>query len=257
MIHKTAIISDNAEIGASVEIGPYSIIGDDVKIGANTKVGPHVVLDGPTTIGENCTIFQFCSIGAIPQDLKFHNEQTELIIGNNNTFRESVTINRGTEGGGGKTQLGDNNLLMAYSHVAHDCCIGNHVIMANSATLAGHITVEDNAIIGGLAGVHQFTRIGKNSMIGGLSAVPKDVPPFILVSGVRARPHGLNLEGLKRHQFSDATINELRAAYKFIFRSDMTIQKALDAIKAANLNSTEVQYFIDFIKNSERGITRE
>ena len=257
MIHPTAIIHPEAQIGTDVEIGPYSIIGERVSIGEGTRIGPHVVVEGPTTIGKNNTFFQFCSIGAIPQDLKFNMEETELIIGDNNTFREFITINRGTAGGGGRTEIGNYCLLMAYTHVAHDCLVGNHVIMANNATLAGHIRIDDNAIVGGISGIHQFVHIGSYAMVGGLSGVSKDVPPFCLVVGQRATLHGLNLTGLKRHGFSDEILTELKTAYKVLFRSNLRAEEALEKIKAENLASPEVQMFVDFIKNSERGVTRE
>ena len=257
MIHETAIIGSASQIGAGVEIGPYSIIGENVTIGKNTKIGAHVVIEGSTTIGENCTVFQFCSLGAVPQDLKFKDEESELVIGNDNTLREFVTINRGTSGGGGKTVLGDNNLLMAYSHVAHDCRVGNSVIMANSATLAGHIRIEDHAIVGGLVGVHQFVHIGAYAMIGGLTGVSKDVPPYTMVVGERGKLHGLNLVGLKRHGFSGDVIKGIKIAYKIFFRSGLTVQKAVEKIREENLTSSEVRHMTDFIVNSERGITRE
>ncbi len=257
MIHTTAIISNNAVIGEGVEIGPYAVISDDVTIGNNTVIGPHVVIEGPTTIGSNCRIFQFCSIGAPPQDLKFKGERSELVIGDNNTLRECVTVNRGTEGGGGKTVLGSNNFIMAYSHVAHDCRIGNHVILANSASLAGHIQIEDHAILGGFVGVHQFTRIGSYAMIGGLSGVSKDVPPYTMAVGQRAKLHGLNLEGLKRHQMPAESIKQLKEAYKIVFRSGLTLQKAYEQFGEANLTAPEAQHMVDFIKHSERGVIRE
>ena len=257
MVHKTAIVSSSAEIGPEVEIGPYTIIGDDVKIGKDTKIGPHVVIEGPTTIGERCKVFQFCSLGTVPQDLKFKNERSELIIGNNNTFRECVTINRGTEGGGAKTILADNVYLMAYSHVAHDCWLGNNVIMANGASLGGHIYIEDHAIIGGLVGVHQFVRIGSYAMVGGLSGVSKDVVPYVLVAGERVKLCGLNLVGLKRHGFPAEVITELKTAYKILFRSGLTTQKAIEKIDEENIGSAEVRHLVDFIQNSERGIIRE
>jgi UDP-N-acetylglucosamine acyltransferase len=257
MIHQTVITGKNTEIGENVEIGPYTVIGDNVRIGKNTKIGPQVVIEGPTTIGENCHIFQFCSLGAIPQDLKFQEEDTELIIGNDNTFREYVTINRGTEGGARKTVLKNNIFLMAYSHVAHDCQIGDNVIMANGATLGGHIIIEDNAILGGLVGVHQFAHIGSYAMVGGLTGVSKDVPPYTIVVGERAKLHGLNLTGLKRHNFSAEAIREIKSAYKTLFRSGLTTQKAIEKIAEEGLNSPEVAHLIDFIQNSERGITRE
>jgi UDP-N-acetylglucosamine acyltransferase len=257
MIHPTAVINPGARIGDGVEIGPYTIIGDRVSIGDNTRIGPHVVIEGPTTIGRNNIFFQFCSIGAIPQDLKFNMEETELIIGDDNTFREFITINRGTEGGGGKTAIGSSCLLMAYTHVAHDCLIGNGVIMANNATLAGHIRIDDHAIVGGLSGIHQFVHIGSYAMIGGLSGVSKDVPPFTLAVGQRASLHGLNLTGLKRHGFTAGVISELKTAYKLLFRSNLHTDEAVHQMQADGLNAPETLTLIDFIKNSERGITRE
>jgi UDP-N-acetylglucosamine acyltransferase len=257
MIHPTAIISPNARIGADVEIGPYSVIGERVSIGDGTRIGPHVVVQGPTTIGRNNRFFQFCSIGEIPQDLKFNMEETELIIGDGNTFREFVTINRGTAGGGGKTVIGSNCLLMAYTHVAHDCLVGNGVIMANNATLAGHIRIDDHAIVGGISGVHQFVHIGSYAMIGGLTGVSKDVPPFTLAVGQRAILHGLNLTGLKRHGFSAAAISELKAAYKLLFRSNLTIDEAVRQIEAGAPGCPEVRMLVNFIQQSERGVTRE
>jgi UDP-N-acetylglucosamine acyltransferase len=257
MIHPTAIISPNARIGADVEIGPYSVIGERVSIGDGTRIGPHVVMQGPTTIGTNNQFFQFCSIGEIPQDLKFNMEDTELIIGDNNTFREFITINRGTAGGGGRTVIGSNCLLMAYTHVAHDCLVGNGVIMANNATLAGHIRIDDHAIVGGISGVHQFVHIGSYAMIGGLTGVSKDVPPFTLAVGQRASLHGLNLTGLKRHGFSAAATSELKAAYKLLFRSNLTIDEAVRQIETGAPGCPEVRMLVDFIQQSERGITRE
>jgi UDP-N-acetylglucosamine acyltransferase len=256
IIHKTALVSEKAEIGTGVDIGPYSIIGDHVQIGNDTIVGPHVVIEGVTRIGERCRIFQFCSLGAIPQDLKFKDDHTEVIIGNDNTFRECVTINRGTTGGGGKTVLGNNNFLMAYSHVAHDCKLGNQVIIANSASLAGHIHIEDYAIIGGLVGVHQFVRIGTYAMIGGLSGVSKDLPPYMLAVGERAKLHGINLVGLKRRGISGEAISELKSAYRIIFRSGITLNKAFEKIAEEQLTCAEVQHLVSFIKNSARGIIR-
>ncbi len=257
MIHPTAIIHPGARIGDGVEIGPYSVINDRVSIGDGTHIGPHVVVQGPTTIGSRNTIFQFCSIGAIPQDLKFNMEETELIIGDNNTFREFVTINRGTAGGGAKTVIGSHCLLMAYTHIAHDCLVGNGVIMANNATLAGHIRIDDHAIVGGISGIHQFVHIGSYAMIGGLSGVSKDVPPFTLAVGQRATLHGLNLTGLKRHGFPAASISKLKAAYKLLFRSSLPTEDAVRNIDTDGLGCTEVRTLVDFILHSERGVTRE
>jgi UDP-N-acetylglucosamine acyltransferase len=256
MIHQTAIIDSQAELASGVEVGPYSIIGPQVKIGKNTKIGPHVVIDGWTHIGEGCTIFQFASIGALPQDLKYKGEESWVIMGNNNTIREFVTINRGTSWSQGKTIIGNNNFFMAYSHVAHDCKIDNHVILANAATLAGHIVIEDYAIVGGLVGVHQFVRLGCHSIIGGGSGVNKDVPPYMTANGQRAKLYGLNTTGLQRHNFSEEALTNLKKAYRIIFRSSLTIEKASDQLAHEVKNSPEVKHLIRFIESSERGITR-
>ena len=256
MIHQTAIIDSQAELASGVEVGPYSIIGPQVKIGKNTKIGPHVVIDGWTHIGEGCTVFQFASIGALPQDLKYKGEESWVIMGNNNTIREFVTINRGTSWSQGKTTIGNNNFFMAYSHVAHDCKIGNHVILANAATLAGHITIEDCAIVGGLVGVHQFVRLGCHSIIGGGSGVNKDVPPYMMANGQRAKLYGLNTTGLQRHHFSEEALTNLKKAYRIIFRSGLTLEKASDQLAHEVENSPEVKHLIHFIESSERGITR-
>lgn len=256
MIHKTAIIDAKAELDAGVEIGPYCIIGPQVKIAKNTRLAPHVVIDGWTKIGEGCRIFQFASLGAIPQDLKYKGEESWVILGNNNTIREFVTIHRGTAQSGGKTIMGDNNLLMAYSHVAHDCKIGNQVILANAATLAGHIEIEDYAIVGGLVGIHQFLRLGRHCIIGGGSGVNQDIPPYMMANGQRAKLYGVNNIGLKRHNFSPEAVSNLKKAYHIIFRSGLTIKKALDQVQTEIKNSPEVDHLISFIKSSEKGITR-
>lgn len=256
MIHKTAIIDAKAELDSGVEIGPYCIIGPQVKIAKNTKLAPHVVIDGWTKIGEGCRIFQFASLGAIPQDLKYKGEESWVILGNNNTIREFVTIHRGTAQSGGKTIIGDNNFLMAYSHVAHDCKIGNQVILANAATLAGHIEIEDYAIVGGLVGIHQFLKLGRHCIIGGGSGVNQDIPPYMMANGQRAKLYGVNNIGLKRHNFSPEAVSNLKKAYHIIFRSGLTIKKALDQVQTEIKNSPEVDHLISFIKSSERGITR-
>lgn len=257
MIHSTAIVSSKAEIGAGVEVGPYSIIGDDVAIGQGTVIGPHVVMKGPTTIGQGCRIYQFSSIGEDPQDLKYRGERTLLTIGDNNTIREYVTINRGTEGGGGITSIGNNNLIMAYCHVAHDCRLANNIIMSNCATLAGHITIEDYVIISGLVGIHQFVRIGAYAMVGGVSGVPQDIPPYVIAAGERTKLSGINIVGLKRHGFSSEVISELKTAYRIFFRSGLTVKRAVQAIEEEGLESAEVQYLSNFILNSERGVLRK
>ncbi|HEY4485960.1 MAG TPA: acyl-ACP--UDP-N-acetylglucosamine O-acyltransferase, partial [Nitrospiria bacterium] len=215
-IHSTAVVHPGAHLAEGVTVGPYSIIGENVKIGRGTRVASHAVIEGWTEIGEGCRIFQFASIGADPQDLKFRGEKSALIIGRNNTIREFVTIHRGTGPGGGVTRIGDDNLLMAYVHVAHDCGVGNHVVLANAATLAGHITVQDHAIVGGLSGLHQFVRIGRHAIIGGCSAVPQDIPPFVSAVGNRAKLYGLNTVGLKRGGFGEERIAAIKSAYKII-----------------------------------------
>ena len=228
MIHSTAIIDATAELDTGVEVGPYSVIGPRVRIGKNTRIGPHVVIDGFTEIGEECAIFQFASLGAIPQDLKYRGEESRVVIGDRNTIREFVTINRGTGQAGGETRLGSNNLLMAYCHVAHDCRIGSHVVLANAATLAGHIELEDHAIVGGLVAVHQFVRLGSYCFIGGCSGVSQDIPPYMMANGQRAELFGLNVEGLHRHRFPQESISNLKNAYRIIFRSGLALEKALD-----------------------------
>ena len=255
-IHPTAIIASDAQLAEGVEVGPYSIIGDDVKIGKNTIIGPHTVIDNYTHIGEGCHIFQFCSIGAPPQDLKFGGEKTRVIIGNFNTIREFVTIHRATKADIGVTIIGDHNLIMAYVHVAHNCKLGNNIVMVNAAALAGHIHIEDHAIVGGLTGIHQFCRIGAHCIIGGASAVSKDVPPYTLAQGNHAKLFGLNLIGLKRRNFSEKTIKALKDAYRIIFRSDLLLEAALKKAQDEVENCHEVQHFIQFIKESERGVCR-
>ena len=256
MIHPTALVSPKADIDADVEIGPYTIIGDHVAIHAGTVVGPHVTIDPYVEIGPECHIFQFASIGALPQAIKFEGEVTHVKIGRKTVVREFTTINRGTGFGGGLTEVGDENLLMAYTHVAHDCKTGRGVILANNATLAGHITVEDYATIGGLTALHQFVRIGKHAYIGGKSAVVKDVPPFVIAAGDRAKLHGLNRVGLKRHGFSDEALAMLKKTYRLIFRIGLTLNEAIARVNAEVDRTEEVDYFLAFIKDSQRGLTR-
>jgi UDP-N-acetylglucosamine acyltransferase len=255
-IHPTVIISPDAKLEANVEIGPYSVIGADVKIGKSTIIGPHVVIDDYTHIGEGCHIHQFCSIGALPQDLKFGGEKTRVVIGNFNTIREFVTINRSTTADIGVTIMGDHNLIMAYCHVAHNCKLGDRIVMANGATLAGHVHVEDNAIIGGLTGIHQFSSIGAHCIIGGASAVVKDVPPYTMASGNHAKLFGLNLVGLKRRNFSEKTIKALKDAYRIIFRSNLLLEAALKKAQDEVEDVPEVRHFIKFIQESKRGTCR-
>jgi len=255
-IHPTAIIAPDAQLEEGVEIGPYSIIRADVKIGKNTIIGPHTVIDNYTNIGEGCNIFHFCSIGAPPQDLKFGGEKTRTVIGNFNTIREYVSIHRGTSADIGMTIIGDHNLLMAYVHVAHNCKLGNNIIMSNTAGLAGHVHVEDHAIISPLSGVHQFCRVGAHSMIGGCSAVSKDIPPYTIAQGNHAKLFGLNIIGLKRRNFSEKSINAITKAYRIIFRSQLLLDAAIKKVEAEVEDLPEVRNFIKFIKESERGICR-
>lgn len=256
MIHPTALISPKADIDADVDIGPYTIVGDHVAIHTGTVVGPHVTIDPYVEIGPECHIFQFASIGALPQAIKFQGEVTHVKIGRKTVVREFATINRGTGFGGGITEVGDENLLMAYTHVAHDCKTGRGVILANNATLAGHITVEDYVTIGGLTALHQFVRIGKHAYIGGKSAVVKDVPPFVIAAGDRAKLHGLNRVGLKRHGYSDEALAMLKKTYRLIFRIGLTLNEAIARVNAEVDHTPEVDYFLAFIRGSQRGLTR-
>lgn len=256
MIDPTAVVHPQARIGEDVEIGAYTIVGADVEIGTGTWIGPHTVIKGPTRIDENNRIFQFCSIGDDPQDKKYHGERSVLEIGCGNVIREYCSINRGTEDGGGKTVIGDDNWIMAYVHVAHDCIIGSHTIFANNATLAGHVTVDDYAILGGFAGVHQFCRIGSYSFAAISSVIVKDVPPYVLVSGNTAKPTGLNREGLKRHGFGPDVINQLRKAYRIVYRDGLVLKDALASLMVLGQESDEVRKFAEFIQHSERGIVR-
>ena len=254
-IHPTAIISPEVEIGDNVEIGPYAIIEGKIKIGDNCKIFPFAHIQGYTEIGENTKIFTGAIIGSIPQDLKYKGDITYLKIGKNNTIREYVTINPGTSAGE-ETIIGDNNLIMAYAHIAHNCKVGNNVIIANSGTLAGHVEIDDYAIIGGLVGIHQFCRIGKHSIIGGCSKVVMDIIPFIMADGHPARPYGLNIIGLKRRNFSEEKIKILNEAYKIIFKSGLNTSQALKKLEEMN-DCEEVKDIIEFIKSSKRGIAKE
>jgi len=256
MIHATAIVDSTAEIDSNVEIGPYSIIGENVVVGSGTMIGSHVVIQSYVTIDTDCQIYQYAAIGAPPQSLKFKGEKSDVKIGSGTIVREFVTIHRGTEFGGGLTEVGEENFLMAYTHIAHDCITGKKVIFANNATLAGHITVGDHATIGGLVAIHQFVRIGNYAYVGGKSAVVKDIPPYVIASGDRAKLHGLNSVGLKRHGFSQETLSLLKKAYRIIFRIGITLNEAIERIKAEVEQAPEVVNLIDFIKSSRRGITR-
>jgi len=256
MIHATALIDPKAEVEANVEIGPYSVIKGDVFIGAGTRIGPHVVIDPYVTIGPNCQIYQYAAIGAVPQSLKFEGEKTYVKIGQRSIIREFVTIHRGTAFGGGITEIGEDNFLMAYTHVAHDCRIGNHVVLANNATLGGHIAIGNNATVGGLVAIHQYARIGEHAFVGGKAAVVKDIPPFMIAAGDRARLHGLNIVGLKRAGFSPNALTQLKKTYRLIFRIGLTLNEAIERVQAEVEQIPEVVRLIEFIKASQRGITR-
>lgn len=251
-IHPTAVVSKRAKLADDIEVGPYTIIADNVSIGAGSKVGPFVNICGNTTIGKNCRIFTGAVIGSIPQDLKYNNETSFLEIGDNNIIREYCTFNPGT-GEAGKTIIGNNNLFMAYSHVAHDCIVGNDCIIANNGTLAGHVTIEDKAVLGGLVAVHQFVRVGTLSIIGGCSKVVQDIPPYSTCDGHPTRVYGLNITGLRRSGISHEAISQLGAAFRILFNSGLSIKHALKKIQSEK-NSAQVTNLINFIKNSQRGI---
>ncbi len=258
-IHPTAIIDPGAVLHDSVSVGPYTIIGPRVSIGAGSEIASHCVITGPTKIGEHNRIGPFATIGAPPQDLKYQGEPTQLTIGDHNVIREYVSIHRGTAAGLGYSTIGDRNLLMAYVHIAHDCVVGNQVIMANAATLAGHVRIEDRAIIGGLTAVQQFTRIGAFTYIGGMSGVSKDVPPYVVMAGIRGqmRISGINRVGLKRAGFSPATIKKLVAAFRTIFRTpDLLLQEALEQARREGGDCPEVLHMVDFFKGSKQGVVR-
>lgn len=256
MIHQTAIIDPSASIAEDVTIGPWSMIGPDVEIGKGTWIGPHVVIQGPTKIGKENKIFQFSSIGEMPQDKKFKGEQTFLEIGDRNIIREFCTFNRGTAQDKGFTRIGHDNLFMAYVHIAHDCIVGSHTIFANNASLAGHVIVEDYVGLSGFAGILQGCRVGKYSFASMGSMVDKDIPPFVKVSGYYAKPFGLNTVGMERRGFSAETLLQLRRAYKVIYRKGLTIKQALTELQSMLSECSEIQLLIDFIQASNRGIVR-
>jgi len=260
MIHPTAIIDPGAEIGKDVTVGPYAVIGPKVTIGDGCSIGSHAVIESHVRMGKGNRIHSFASVGAIPQDLKYRGEETWVEMGDGNIIREFATLNRGTVGGGGVTSVGSNTLVMAYCHLAHDCRVGSRVIMANAATLAGHVTVEDGAIIGGLTGVHQFVRIGTLCIVGALSGVSQDVPPY--VTAVVSRPqrgfalYGLNLIGLKRARFPEETIAALKQAFKIIFRAEVPMRDALACAETELPPLPEVKRLIEFVRSSKRGVLR-
>ncbi len=255
MIHPTAIVDVKAEIDSNVEIGPYSVIRDHVSIGEGTVIGPHVMVDRYVSIGPECHIFQYASVGTRPQAIKFKGEKTFVKIGRGTVVREFTTINRGTDFGTGVTEIGEENLLMAYSHIAHDCQTGCKVILANNAALAGHITIGDHVTVGGQVAIHEFVRIGDYAYVGGKSGVPKDIPPYVIASGDRARLYGLNRVGLKRHGFPETTVRELKKVYRIFYRIGITLNEAIERALAEVDHLPEVINFINFIKSSQRGLT--
>jgi len=256
MIHPTAVIESGAEIDPTASIGPYSIIGPKARIGAGVKIGPHVVIDGNTAIGDNTQVCQFASIGAPPQDLSYRGEDTRVEIGHSCLIREYVTIHRATVRGKGITEIGDNCYLMAYCHVAHDCILGEGVIMANSAHLGGHIEIGKRAILGGIVAVHQFVRVGEYALVGGVSGVAKDVPPYTLASGARIYLYGLNEVGLRRNGFSPQTIRTLKRAFKIAMRSSLNLDEAVKKIREEMSETPEALVFADFLATSRRGPAR-
>lgn len=256
MIHQTAIVHPKAKLGANVSVGAYSIIGEHVEIGDNTRVGPHVVVEGHTRIGRDNDIFQFCSIGASPQDKKYDDEPTRLEIGDRNTIREFCSFNVGTSQDAHVTRIGSDNWIMAYVHVAHDCQVGDHTIFANNATLAGHVHVGDWAILGGFTGVHQFCRVGAHSFCGVGTVLLQDLPPFVTVAGNPAAPHGINSEGLKRRGYSGDAIAAIKRAYRALYRSGLKLDEAREKIAGIVAEHAEVAPLAEFIAQSSRGIVR-
>ena len=256
LIHPTAIIDPKAELDSSVKVGAYTIIGPNVQIGAGSEIGPHAVIEGHTTIGENNRIFQFASLGAIPQDKKYRGEPTRLIIGNGNTIREFTTFNLGTVTGIGETRIGDDNWIMAYCHLAHDCVIGSHTIFANNASLAGHVTIGDYVILGGYTLVFQFCQIGNYAMTAFAAGVHKDVPPYFMAAGYRAEPAGINSEGMRRNGFTPEQIANVKNAYKTLYRQGLPYEEARSQIAQAAETAPELAALRDFLADSQRSIIR-
>jgi UDP-N-acetylglucosamine acyltransferase len=256
MRHPTALIHPGARLAEDVEVGAYSIIGEHVEIGAGTNIGPHVVIGGHTRIGSNNRVFQFCSLGEIPQDKKYANEPTRLEIGDNNTIREFCTLNLGTAQDAGVTRVGNNNWIMAYVHLAHDCQVGNHTIFANNAQLAGHVTVQDYAILGGFTVVHQFCQIGAHVITGMGTILLQDIPPYVTVSGNPAAPHGTNSEGLKRRGFSSGAVMAIKRAYKTMYKSGLSLEQAKEVILEQAAEHPELHTLVDFLNHTQRGIVR-
>ena len=255
-IHETAIVPQSARVGSGCHIGPYCVLGEHVTLADSVRLDSHVVVDGHTRIGEGTQVFPFVSIGLAPQDLKYSGEQTNVEIGERNQIREFVTIHRGTSGGGGLTKIGNDNLLMAQAHVAHDCRVGNNVIMANAATLAGHVEIADRASVGAYSGVHQFCRVGYEAFIGGYSVVVKDAPPFAMIQGNHAKCFGLNRVGVKRRGYSAETVKKLNHAFHLLLSAKLNTTQATEKIGEEIKDCPEVDLLVDFIKTSNRGIVK-
>jgi len=256
VIDARAVVSPEAQLASDVSVGPFTIIGPGVSIGPRCVIGPHVVINGPTTLGADNRVLQFASLGDAPQDKKYKGEPTRLEIGDRNVFREFTTANRGTTHDQGVTRIGSDNLFMAYSHVAHDCQIGNNTVFANCAALGGHIEVGDWVIIGGLAAVHQFAKIGAHAFIGGGSILSRDVPPYVMVAGNPAVPHAVNAEGLRRRGFTEEQIRNIREAYRVLYRSDLKLAEALARLEPLAAQHPEIRAFVDFIHRSTRSLVR-
>lgn len=255
-IDPRAAVSPDAQLAADVQVGPFAVIGADVVIGAGTRIGPHAVINGPTVIGADNHIFQFASIGDAPQDMKYRGEPTRLVIGDRNTFREFVTVNRGTVTGSGETRIGNDNLILAYSHVAHDCVLGDHIIMSNAVNLAGHVEVGDWAIFSGYAGAHQFCRIGAHAFIANNTAVLQDIPPYVLAAGQPAAPRAVNVEGLKRRGFSEEQIRAIRNAFRVLYRNDLPLVEAAAQLRQMASEQPVLGIFADFLSEAGRGLAR-
>jgi UDP-N-acetylglucosamine acyltransferase len=256
-IHPTAIVHKGALLEEDVLVGPFCVIGKDVRLGKGTRLLSHVVVEGITEVGENCEMYPFAAVGLPPQDIKYKGEETHLSIGSNNIIREGATIHRGSVGGGAKTTIGDGNFLMAYTHVAHDCIVGNHVVMANYSVLAGHVSIEDHVVMGGFLGVQQFCRVGAYAMIGGMSRIVQDVPPYVIVSGPeKAKLYGLNVVGLKRNGFSEKTIGELKKAYSILFREKLSRKEAIKKVRESLPQTEEIKHLVEFVKSSKKIVSR-
>ena len=255
-VHPTALVEEGAELAEGVSVGPYALIGPEVRVGAGTRIGSHSILEGRTEIGAECRIGSHVIIGAPPQDLKYHGEPTWVVIGDRTQVREFATVHRASTGGDGVTRVGSENFLMAYIHVAHDCQLADRVIMANQASLAGHVEVGESVFIGGMSGIHQFVRVGEFAFLGACSALLQDLPPYVKAQGNRAKPFGLNVVGLRRHGFSRDTIHELEQAYRILFTSDLNTSQALAQMDQELSGSPDLLRFIDFVKRSQRGICK-